>query len=499
MSKFNSTKVGTKTATYEGGVGYTKTPELELVQLLITSMMAKDKFYESEAETVERLQELYKACNKKDITFFPKAAIYARNNFYLRSISHLCSAIVAKGIRDGVYSDYNRGDKRSFLRNYFKKVVARADDITESISAYKSIAGISGKIRLPHAMVRGFSDNQATWDEYTYAKYRQQDKDINMMDAVRMTHTKVTDKNKSALEKLVAGTLRNETTWEATVSKAGKSENKEAAKKEAWSDFLNKGERIEYFALLRNLNNIIAEGDSEMIAKAADLLCNEKLIKRSKVLPFRFLTAWKALPSDAPRKIQLALNKAADISVSNVPEFSGRTCVIIDESGSMDSSLSGSWNPSSYEITYFDIAMMYGASLFKSNDSDVMLFSGDAWYEKWNPADSVISLATKHDANGGWTRLDEAFRKLDKAYDRIVVLSDMQTAGSANAAFNEYKRKFNCDPYVYSFDLSGYKAAAFPEGKTIQIGGFSEQAFDVMAKTEIDKEALVNEVRAIEI
>lgn len=494
MSKFNSTKIGTKTTTYEGGTGYTKTPELELVQLLITSMLAKDKFYESESDLVNRLEELYTACNKKDITFFPKAAIYARNNFYLRSISHLCSAIIAKGINNGVYKDYNRGDKRSFLRNYFKKVVARADDITESISAYKNVAGIEGKIRLPHAMVRGFSDNQATWDEYTYAKYRQADKEINMMDAVRMTHPKVTDKNKSALEKLVAGTLRNETTWEATVSKAGKAENKEAAKKQAWSDFLNKGEKVEYFALLRNLNNIIAEKDSELIAKAADLLCNEKLIKRSKVLPFRFLTAWKALPFDAPRKIQIALNKAADIAVSNVPGFKGKTCVIIDESGSMECGATGNSN-----VTYFDIAMMYGASLFKSNDADVMLFSGSAWYEKWNPADSVISLATKRSANGGWTRLDEAFRKLDKAYDRIVVLSDMQTAGSANNAFNSYKREYKCDPYVYSFDLSGYRASAFPEGKVIPIGGFSEQAFDVMQKTEIDKNALVNEVRAIEL
>ena len=495
MSKFNSTKIGTKTTTYEGGVGYTKTPELELVQLLINSMLAGSKFYESEADTVKRLQELYTACNKKDITFFPKAAIYARDNFRLRSISHLCSAIVAKGIKDGVYTGYDRKDRRSFLRNYFKKVVLRADDITESISAYKNIAGIEGKIRLPHAMVRGFSDNQATWDEYTYAKYRQEDKDINMMDAVRMTHTKVTDKNKSALEKLVSGTLRNETTWEATVSKAGKAENKEEAKKNAWKAFLDKGERIEYFALLRNLNNIIAEKDKELISKAAELLCNEKLIKRSMVLPFRFLTAWKALSYDAPRAIQTALNKAADISLSNVPIFSGKTCVIIDESGSMECGrVTG--NDS---IHPFDIAMMYGASLFKSNDADVMLFSGSAWYEKWNPTDSVISLATKQEATGGWTRLGEAFKKLDKAYDRLIILSDMQTAGDANREFNAYRKKFNCDPYVYSFDLTGYKASIMPQGKLIQIGGFSEQAFDVMAKTEIDKNALINEVKAIEL
>ena len=75
MSKFNSVKVGTKTVTKEGGVGYTKTPELELVQLLITSMLAGSKYYESKADTVKRLQELYIECNKQDITFFPKAAV----------------------------------------------------------------------------------------------------------------------------------------------------------------------------------------------------------------------------------------------------------------------------------------------------------------------------------------------------------------------------------------------------------------------------------------
>lgn len=494
MSKFNSVKEGTKTTTYEGGVGYTKKPEVELVSLLITSMMANSKFYESEDELVDRLNNLYVECNKNDLTFFPKAAIYARKNFGLRSISHICSAIIAKGIKDGVYTDYNRLNKRSFLRNYFNKVVNRADDITEAISAYKNYTGISGKVRLPHAMVRGFSDNQATWDEYIYAKYRQADKEISMMDAVRMCHTKVTDKNKSALEKLVNGTLRNSSTWEATVSKAGKAEDKKQAKKDAWKAFLDKGEKIEYFALLRNLNNIVAEHDKNLTAKAAELLCNEKLIKRSMVLPFRFLTAWRALENDTPRSILTALNKAADISLSNVPKFDGKTCVIVDESGSMDCYVTGNGSTS-----YFDIAMMYAAALYKSNDSDIVLFSGNAWYEKFNPTDSVLSIATKKESTGGWTRLDEAFKTLNKAYDRIIILSDMQTAGSANMALEKYKRKYECDPFIYSFDLSSYKASCFPQGKTILIGGFSDQAFDVMQKTEMDKNALINAVKEIEL
>ena len=86
-----------------------------------------------------------------------------------------------------------------------------------------------------------------------------------------------------------------------------------------------------------------------------------------------------------------------------------------------------------------------------------------------------------------------------KTFDSKFSLDADIAAGDANREFNAYKKRFSCDPYVYSFDLTGYKASIMPQGKLIQIGGFSEQAFDVMAKTEIDKNALINEVRAIEL
>lgn len=491
MSKFNQQKTGTKISTKENGTGYTKTPELELAQLLITSTLAGDKFYETEEETINRLKNLYNECNKKDITFFPKASIFARDKYHLRSISHLCSAIIADGINNGVYNNINTTSEngKSFLRNYFNKVIFRADDMAEAISAYFNM---TDNKKLPHAMVRGFSDAQASYDEYTYAKYRLEGKEVSMVDVVRLTHPKVTEKNKVALEKLIQGNLKNTNTWEATVSNAGKSENKETATADAWAKFLNKDEKIEYMALLRNLNNILKVGNDELNKKAAELLCNEKLVKRSKVLPFRYLVAWKNLIK-APKCIMMALNKAAEISLSNVPKFSGKTCVIVDDSGSM------SCGQVLQSINYFTIAMMFAAVLYKSNDADLVLFSDNARYKNLNPADSVITLATSLHPYGGWTNLPSAFEVLDKKYDRIIILSDFQTMGSSNTALGAYKRKFHCDPFVYSFDLSGYRASALPQGKSIPISGFSENSFDVMEKTEIDKNALVNEIKAIQI
>ena len=60
------------------------------------------------------------------------------------------------------------------------------------------------------------------------------------------------------------------------------------------------------------------------------MLTDERFIKRSLVLPFRFTTALEALEKDHPRgvlRVIAALSDAVDQSLSNVPRFSGKTLV----------------------------------------------------------------------------------------------------------------------------------------------------------------------------
>jgi hypothetical protein len=65
--------------------------------------------------------------------------------------------------------------------------------------------------------------------------------------------------------------------------------------------------------------------------------------------------------------------------------------------------------------------------------------------------------------------------------------------------FKEYKKKYNADPYIYSFDLGGYGTTQFPERNIFCITGFSEKILEVMKKLEIDKNILINEIKKIEI
>jgi hypothetical protein len=65
--------------------------------------------------------------------------------------------------------------------------------------------------------------------------------------------------------------------------------------------------------------------------------------------------------------------------------------------------------------------------------------------------------------------------------------------------FEIYKKKYNCNPFIYSFDLQGYGTLQFPESKVFCLTGFSEKIFDIMKLLEQDKNALINEIEKIEI
>ena len=94
------------------------------------------------------------------------------------------------------------------------------------------------------------------------------------------------------------------------------------------------------------------------------------------------------------------------------------------------------------------------------------------------------------------------FQKANKAYDRIIILSDMQGWVGGNAptsTFKEYCRKYNCQPHIYSFDLQGYGTLQFPENKVYAMAGFSDKVFDIMKMMEQDRQALINRIEAVEI
>jgi len=487
MSRFNN-KVRPATPDTQnlaGGDAYAQDPKLQLVSILLTSFV-QDKFYRTAQDEMAIVADLVRL-HKVDPLFAAKAAVFARNEFGMRSITHVLAGDLAANVKG-----------EQWTKRFYEHVVRRPDDVTEILSYYKKVYGKP----LPNSLKKGLALALAGFSEYQLAKYQGKNKGLALVDVVNLTHPKAN----AALTALMTGTLKPADTWEVALTQAGQKAETDAdkaeLKMEAWGRLLREN-KLGYMAILRNLRNISQQADLETMALAAKRLTNVDAIKKSLVLPFRFVTAMDTVGADLPRTLQVALAEALEISLNNVPELPGKSLVAIDVSGSM----MGGWHWGEKSTqSPISIAATLGAALYKKQDADIILFDGKATYIKdVNPMDSMatISKYIKEKARGGSTNFHSIFQMANKAYDRIFILSDMQGWDGGYKTperdYKEYCRRFSATPYLYSFDLTGYSTTQFPQNKVFALAGFSDKIFDIMDTLEQDREALVHAIEKIEI
>lgn len=477
--KFTKKLRTTKTVNRAGGAAYVQSDKMQLVSLLLTSFV-QDQYYRSEKDTMKEVRDI--VAGLPDKKFAAQAAIYARNEFGMRSISHVVAAELAP------YASTNEWGK-----NFYNKVIHRVDDMLEIASCFFAN---SGKNVLTNAMKKGFRQAFNRFTEYHFAKYRGEGKEYSLIDLVNSIRPIPTDKNKEGLQKLVAGTLRTTQTWESKVSAAGQQaendEDKVVKKAAAWKEMLTEN-KLGYIALLRNVRNIY-EADKTLINDLCIALCNRDAIKKSLVFPFQIATCAQEVAkmgvSSEGRLLLKALEDAIEISLDNVPKFAGRTAVILDVSGSMRG------KPT-------EIGSLFAAVLARSNNADLYAFSDNCCPINYALSAPVMALANELSRiGGGGTNFRAIFPALTHSYDRVIILSDMQGwvgYETPKAEFSAYKSKHGSTPFVYSFDLQGYGTLQFPEQNVFSVAGFSDKVFDVMKLLEEDREALIRKIEAIKI
>lgn len=470
MSKYSQTvpkTVQPNTSNYAGGEAYKESDKLELASILLTSFL-QDSYYRSGNASEQGLVELVHQIPDKQ--FVAKAAIMARE-WGMRSVTHVVIAELCHDVKG-----------ESWTRLAIAKAIQRPDDATEILAYWISKYGKP----IPNALKRGIADGLKKFNDYNIAKYKGEGHTLKMVDVVNLVHAK-----SEAIGKLINGTLETPYTWETEITKAG---SDPIAKAKAWTELVESG-KLGYFALLRNLRNLEQNVSDETLNMAYKQLIDEKAIHNSKVLPFRYDTAIQQVSNP---KTRLAISKAIDIAVDNMPELNGKTLIALDCSGSM------SGKP-------LQIGSLFAAVLAKAADADIMQFGTSVSWPKYNPADSVLTIAEKMRANHGGTDFHLIFDEAKKAYDRIIILSDMQawvigsyyyrdSSNTPQNAFKRYKSRTGANPNVWSFDLQGYGTLQFPENKVYTLAGFSEKVFDIIPLIEEgEKEALIKRIEQTSI
>lgn len=461
MAKFNQT-VFTRTVNNEGHVAYSMQPKTKIITQVLCSFFDEEKFYSKSDK--QAVCETVQAVIKSDPQFVSNLAVFARREFNMRSVSHVLTGFLA-----------NIPEGKPYVRQTVEGVVLRGDDATEILAFYLSTFGKP----IPNSLRRALKDVFAGFDAYTLAKYKGENNVVKMRDLLRICRPHPDTEEQSAMWKqLLDGTLPPAYTWETELSANGNN-------KETWEKLIDSG-KVGYMALLRNLRNII-NVNPDNLDKVMEKLSDPEAVKRSRQLPFRFLSAYKNIPANAGKKVTDALEKAVESACENVPKLPGRTVIAVDVSGSMSSNVSAK-----SEIRCCEIGMMLGIIANRICEDDIFYVFNGAIEQKQIPSAGIL-YSTVHEARAyGGTDMNLPFKKMlkDKIQcDRVIVISDNECNGgwagnTVQSIADRYRKESGNDIWVHAIDLMGYGTQQFAGPKTNIIAGWSEKVFDFILLAE---------------
>lgn len=252
--------------------------------------------------------------------------------------------------------------------------------------------------------------------------------------------------------------------------------------------------------------------DGRMVRLVAARLRDPALIRAARPFPYQLLTACKAA-AGLPTVIVDALQDALEIAVENVPPVTGRTYVLADVSGSMHSPVTGHRRGASTACRCIDVAALVAAALMRRNpQTEVVPFSDDVVPCRLNPRDSVVTNAEKLAAlPSGGTDCAAPLEWLNRHWmmgDLVVYVSDNESwidgAGGGHRptrtleAWSVFTRR-NPGARMVCIDIQPNRTTQAPEADGItNVGGFSDQVFDVIAAVAEGRAARDHVVREIE-
>lgn len=499
MAKFNLSKLVKRPAgmTAEGAPGYAREPKLELFLLAVANMVGEQTFYERAEARDDRFRELVAQAAVADPAWFARFVPWLRLGANLRSASVVAAL-------EGAKAQVAAGIPGS--RAVVGAALQRADEPGEALAYWLSTHGRA----LPKPVKRGVADAAVRlYHERSLLKYDSDSHALRFADVLELTHPTARDAAQGELfrhaldrrhqrdnpvpESLAVLRARAELmalpveqrravldpqalaragmTWEAL---AGWRQGPLDAA--AWSAVIPS---MGYLALLRNLRNFDGAGVSDEVAsQVAAKLSDPDEVDRSRVLPMRFLSAYNAAPS---LRWAYPLERALQFALGNVPRLDGRTLILVDTSGSMNSVFSRDGS-----LRCWDAATMFGLAVAaRAAEATVVSFSNDTKVFDLRPGESVLKAVQRFKAGwffGGGTSTERAVRKHYAGHDRVLILTDEQAHwhGSADVA-----AAVPAKVPVYTWNLAGYRLGHTPvAGNRHTFGGLTDAAFSMIPLIE---------------
>ncbi|MEC3891680.1 TROVE domain-containing protein [Nocardiopsis alba] len=490
--------------THEGAPGFARDTKGELFLLAVANMVGENTFYESAGERDDRFRNLVHQVAVTDPVWLTGMIGWLRNEANMRTASVVAALEGAKARVDAKAHGHSRQMVDAALR--------RADEPGEALAYWTSRYGR----RLPKPVKRGIADAAARlYDERSMLKYDTATKGFRFSDVLNLVHAspaadkpwqgtlfsyaherrhnRGTSPDPDMLPTLARNTVfaeRVETdpslllapdelkaaglTWESALSLAGG----RVDKARLWEALIPS---MGYMALVRNLRNFDQAGVSDEVAeRVAARLSDPEQVARSRQLPMRFLSAYRAAPS---LRWGHALEKALKASLGNVPELGGRTLVLVDRSGSMQAPLSAR-----SDLNRADAAAIFGSALaMRCEDTDLVEFGTGSAPVALERGDSLLRVIERFQWMGG-TNTARAVREHFRGHDRVVIVTDEQAHHSRGGGPTE---QVPASVSVYTWNLAGYRYGHGPSGAggRYTFGGLGDAAFRMIPLLERGRDA----------
>lgn len=420
--------------THEGGKASANTSPMQaLRRTLLSCLLWEDGFYEDGVTVADRIKALASEIRPDKVAAL---AIEARTKFNLRHAPLLLLTVLAK-----------TASGTNLLSNTIPQVVKRADEVSELLALYWK----DGKKPISAQLKKGLAKALNNFSEYQLAKYNR-DTAIKLRDVLFLTHAKPAEGKEGVFFKLAENKLETPDTWEVALSGG-------ADKKETFERLIRE-QKLGYLALLRNLRNMKNAGVAKKLVEYALASGDD-----SRVLPFRFVAAARAVP-EWEDIIDVALLR----KVESTQVLKGKTVVLVDVSGSMDSKLS-----SRSDLTRMDAACAL-SSIIRSEDLVVFSFSNQLVKVPSRRGMAGVDAVAKSQMHGGTYlggALAEMYRLVPE-FDRLIVITDEQSGDTVSIKSGRKNYVINV---ASNKNGIGY-------GSCVHIDGFSERVLDFIYENE---------------
>jgi 60 kDa SS-A/Ro ribonucleoprotein len=469
---------------------YALTPKQALAQYAATGCLSAT-FY---AGAEEQLAVVLALCEKVSPVFVAKTAVYARERGLMKDMPALLLAVLAaKDVRLLAQVFPRVVDNGKMLRNFVQVVRSGAAGRKSFGSAPKRLMREWLEARDPSALFRASVGQSPSF-----------------ADIVKMVHPRPRDAEREALYGYLVG---REFDVEALPRLVRRFEAFKAGDRSLVPDVpfqmltaLELG-TAEWTAIARrapwrmtrmNLNTFARHGVFEQPGLAeliAQRLADPEQVKKARVFPYQLMMAYASADERVPEVVLDAIQDAMETAISNVPQIEGKVYVCADVSGSMRSPVTGHRKGATTAVRCVDVAALVAAAVLRRNPrAEVLPFEHEVVKGlKLNPRDSVMTNARKLAAvGGGGTNCSAPLRLLNERKakgDLVIYVSDNESwvdakAGRGTATMREWAAFKHRNPraLMACIDVQPYQTVQAAESSDVlNIGGFSDQVFDVIA------------------